>query len=79
MQGPAQAHARAGCLIKSQTYWRRRLDCTLMLCCTIAAMPLFWLAIMMPAADCPTLVIMLDRLKTPPSTLTGPPAPPAPP
>ena len=25
-------------------------------------MPLFWLAIMMPAADCPTLVMLFDRI-----------------
>ena len=28
-----------------------RLACTFTLCCTSEAMPLFWLAIMMPAAD----------------------------
>ena len=42
-------------------------------------MPLFWLATMMPAADWPTLVMVLDRLKVPALTVLLPPAPPTPP
>ena len=42
-----------------------RLACTFTLCCTSEEMPLFWLAIMMPAADCPTLVMLLAMLNDP--------------
>ena len=56
-----------------------RLACTFTLCCTNDDKPLFWLAIMMPAADCPTLVMVLDMLKVPAWTLLPPPAPPDPP
>lgn len=70
--------SRKGCRFSSYLP-TARLACTLTLCWIIELMPLFWLAIMIPAADCPTLVMVLAMLKEPALTELLPPAPPVPP
>src|SRR3982074_2758930 len=68
---PAQVTCRHQC--------RARLACTLTLCWTKEAMPLFWLATVMPALLLKPLAIVFDMLKVPAVTALEPPPPPAPP
>src|ERR1700738_2022714 len=68
---PAQETCRHQC--------RARLACTLTLCWTKEAMPLFWLATVMPALLLKPLAIVFDMLNVPAVTALEPPPPPAPP